>query len=385
MFVSAIIPSLNYIFPFLPGSFLGFNWSGWAWITMLVVTLVALLSRGKVNFPIIIWLPWIAYIFLYVIIDFSFFGFQLTLQYFLPILVGIQASKFVYDSNRIKWIFYWFVRLCVLYLILFAVGHLFRGGFTASIAAVPMLLSILEYILLAVYFKTKRVKLLFFVVILFLVPIIDVTRMGMFVFLIGFVFHFGNSNFLSKLLYSVLGIALALVLFNTQAFQEKTFNEGSGELSDLSINHYSNDKLNNSGRTGLLDALDAGLKENVVFGNGPRADLEALDFMGSGLTEVHNDYQSVRYNYGQFGLSLLLVGLIGNFISVFLIKKKAEIIQFLRSIILTLFIGFALFMYSDNILKYTVFFPNIFFALIGIMYSLKSSKSNDIQLKSIYG
>jgi uncharacterized membrane protein YuzA (DUF378 family) len=376
MFISAIIPSLNYIFPFLPGAFLGFNWSGWAWITMLVVTLGVLPSKGKVRFPILIWLPWIIYIFLYVLVDFSFFGFQLTLQYFLPILVGIQASKFVYDSDRIKWIFYWFVRLCLLYLILFAVGHLFRGGLTASVASVPMLLSILEYILLAMYFKNKQTKLLFFVGILFLVPIIDVTRMGMFVFLIGFIFHFGNSSIVSKIIYALVGGVFALVLFNTQAFQEKTFSAGKGNLSDLSVNHYSNDNLNNSGRTSLLDALESGLKENVLFGNGPRADLEALDFMGSGLTEVHNDYLSVRYNYGQFGLALLLVGLIGNFISVFLIKKKAEIILFLRSIILTLFIGFALFMYSDNVLKYTVFFPNIFFALIGIYYSVRSRKAD---------
>jgi hypothetical protein len=27
-------------------------------------------------------------------------------------------------------------------------------------------------------------------------------------------------------------------------------------------------------------------------------------------------------------------------------------------------------MYSDNILKYTIYFPNYFFALIGILYSM---------------
>ena len=30
-----------------------------------------------------------------------------------------------------------------------------------------------------------------------------------------------------------------------------------------------------------------------------------------------------------------------------------------------------MFMYTDNILKYTIYFPNYFFAMIGIVYSLK--------------
>ncbi len=348
---------------------------------MLLVTLIVFTAKQKNKFPIFVWLPWVIYLFIYVFLDFSFFGFQLTLQYVLPIIVGIRASKFVYDETKIIWVFYWFVRLCFLYLILFAIGHLFRGGFTASIAAVPMLLSILECILLGVYFKTKRLRFLMFAGALFLVPILDVTRMGMFVFLIGFIFHFGNSNVASKIMYTLFGIAFAVLLFNTQAFQEKTFNGGKGELSDLSINHYDNENLNNSGRSGLLDALEVGLRDNKFFGNGPRADLEALGFMGSGLTEVHNDYLSVRYNYGQFGLSLLIFGLSGNFFWALFRKEKNEFHSFLRNIISTLFIGFCLFMYSDNILKYTVFYPNLFFALIGILASVKANKKTiDVKL-----
>jgi hypothetical protein len=43
---------------------------------------------------------------------------------------------------------------------------------------------------------------------------------------------------------------------------------------------------------------------------------------------------------------------------------------------LSLFFSFLLFMYSDNILKYTIYFPNYFFALIGIIYTIK--KDEDI-------
>jgi hypothetical protein len=41
---------------------------------------------------------------------------------------------------------------------------------------------------------------------------------------------------------------------------------------------------------------------------------------------------------------------------------------------LSLFICFSMFMYTDNILKYTIFFPNYFFALIGITYSLRKDE-----------
>ena len=83
------------------------------------------------------------------------------------------------------------------------------------------------------------------------------------------------------------------------------------------------------------------------------------------------------FNYGYVGLSLFLFGLTGTFISLYKVSRRyseSYYISFITTSVLTLFISFLMFMYSDNILKYTIFFPNYFFALIGIVYSLKRNR-----------
>jgi len=90
--------------------------------------------------------------------------------------------------------------------------------------------------------------------------------------------------------------------------------------------------------------------------------------------EAHNDYLSVRFNYGYVGLALLMFGFAGSFISLYKVARKHRenwYIWLISTSALTLYFAFVMFMYTDNILKYTIYFPNYFFAMIGIIYSLK--------------
>jgi O-antigen ligase len=137
--------------------------------------------------------------------------------------------------------------------------------------------------------------------------------------------------------------------------------------------------VNNNGRTSWKKALDPGLIASPFLGNGPRADLMVLNTISDGkMNEAHNDYLSVRYNYGYVGLTILLFGFIVTFIHLFRLSKSHyndDYVWMLSTSSLTLFLGFFLFMYSDNILKYTIFFPNLFFAMIGIIYSIKENEN----------
>ena len=222
---------------------------------------------------------------------------------------------------------------------------------------------------------TKKLKNIVYFVVLFLIPFVDVTRMGIMVFLVTFIFHFENKQLLSKTFYALFGLVFAFIVFNSDAFQQKTFYSGEGKLSDLSIDYYNdqNEDFNNSGRSILYEALSIGLQTNPILGNGPRSDLIALEKTKTGLMEVHNDYLSIQYNYGWFGVLLLVGGFVINFLFIYRgsASRPLSFLSLIRNIVLTLFFGFLMFMYSDNILKYTVFYPNIFYAFIGIYYSVK--------------
>jgi hypothetical protein len=384
LIISGIIPYLTFIFPFLPTTIFGFNYSGIAWITMLIITIITFFSNLKNNFPILIWLPWIIFLLGYIIYDFSFPGFQLTLQYLLPIFVGIVASGFIYNKYIIMQVFKRISVLCGIILILFYFSYSFSTVYVNNAAAVPMTLSIGGAIALSIYYLTHKRRYLVIFFILFLVPIILLTRMGILVFLVIFAFHFGVPRYKQKALYIALSLPLGLLIFFSQSFQNKTFYSGSGELSDINVDYYNSEIFNTSGRTSWKMALEEGLEKKPIWGNGPRSDNEAFIAFGFKVGEAHNDYLAVRYNYGYIGLILFLGGLLAQFIS--LMKKKKEtnrsgFIKILWASTAILFLALTLFMYSDNILKYTIFFPDIFFAMIGILYAPYIVEKKDDQSK----
>jgi hypothetical protein len=369
---ATLLPYLGSIFIFLPQQFLGFNWTGIAWVTMMLVSLFYL-GRFKLNsFPVRYWLPWIVYLFGYIIYQFSFVGLQLSLQYTLPILVGVVMSTFLYTPARLKWMFRQFLKLIAVVYALF-VYYTVLHGFTPAMAATPMLFSVMGAIFLGLFFVYRQPKFLMGFFLLMLMPVSNLTRMGILVFLVIYLLHFANKSIRGRILVGTVGVVLAIAIFNLPSFQEKTFYYGSGNITDLSLDYYDNMELNSSGRLSWLIALEQGLEQRPMLGNGPRADNEQLTLItGLSTGEAHNDYLSVRFNYGYVGLGLLLFGFAGTFWTLYkgYRRYKEPNYQVVITSTLTLFASFLLFMYSDNILKYTIYFPFYFFALVGIASSM---------------
>ncbi|NTV93465.1 MAG: O-antigen ligase family protein, partial [Chlorobiaceae bacterium] len=203
---------------------------------------------------------------------------------------------------------------------------------------------------------------------------LNMTRMAMLVFVVILLLHFANTRIVSKLFAGLIGALILFAVFNSESFQEKTFFEGEGNLSDISINYYdAGARMNTSGRGAFLQYFEKGLRDSPVWGNGPRSDYYVMHSFVD-LNEVHNDYLSVRYNYGYVGLVLLLFGFAGSFMTTYSkyssFRQLKDPYRFLvSSSVLILFFAFLMFMYSDNILKYTIFFPDIFFAMVGMVFA----------------
>jgi len=375
LFFCAFFPFLGYIFPAFSESIAGFNLTGWAWLITLVVSIFYVIQRyGANTFPVWFWLPWIGYLWLYLLYKPSFSGLQLTMQYTLPIFVGVVSSSFKYDKAKLHWLYKRMLQLSIFVVSLFAYGYLFRSGWTPYAAATPMLLSVAAAISIGIFYITKKIRFILLYFMFFLVPFIDVTRMGILVFLLIFIFHFANRNLLSKLFFIGVGAVLVLIVFNSKGFQEKTFYGGSGELTDLSINYYeAGPMMNTSGRSNFYQYYEPGLKNAPLFGNGPRADMYALKAVwgGAGISEAHNDYLSVRYNYGWVGLILLLFGFVSTFMSVFrrFLGERNPYKVLLESSAMILTLTFLVYMYSDNIMKATVFFSDLYFSILGLAYA----------------
>ncbi len=368
---TSLLSYLNDILVFLPRPLFGLNSSGIAWFTMFIVTFF-LIRINNSFFPIVFWLPWLLYLFFFLIIDFSFVGLQLTLQYSLPIFVGIVASQFEYTWQKLRWLFQVFFKLMFAVYSLFVIYKILIG-FAPNMAATPMLLLIGATLSIGLFFITKKRVFIVLYFLLFLMPFFSVTRMALVAFSAVFIFHFANNKLGNKIVAGVGGMLLLLIVVNSSGFQEKTFYEGKGNISEINLDYYDDESINSSGRKSWKIALEPGLEKEPLWGNGPRADAAVLgEVIGKEVGEAHNDYMSVRYNYGYIGLALLLSAFGFNFLKLYRMrgKLKEPVFQLLISTSLTLFIPFLLFMYSDNILKYTIWFPNYFFALIGIVFSI---------------
>lgn len=374
IFVTLALPYVPVVLPFFPSRFAGFNLTGWAWITMLMVCIYYFFKKPNSEFPVKYWIPWVIYLFVYLLFEMSFFGVQLSLQYVLPVFVGMVASGFRYGKEEFHWLFKRFMVLSFLMFVMFMLDYFVESFHTAHWATSSIFITIPAAVLIGLYFMTKKIKFLLFYGALFLVPFLNVTRMALLVFVVIFIAHFANYRILSKATYSVLGVLMLLAVFYSKEFQEKTFYEGEGALTDLSINYYEDSNgVNTSGRRGFYRHFEKGLRQSPVWGNGPRADYYVMRSF-TGLNDAHNDYLSVRYNYGYVGLGLLLYAFGGSFLSVYrryrYYKREKEAYGFLiASTTLVLFFAFMMFMYTDNILKYTIFFPNIFFAMIGMVFA----------------
>ncbi|MHA7865472.1 O-antigen ligase family protein [Flagellimonas marinaquae] len=269
------------------------------------------------------------------------------------------------------------MKITILIYLLFVVYHVIVG-YSPHMASTPMFLLITATLSLSFYFRTKRLIFLVIFGLLFLMPLVSVTRMAILVFVLTYMVHFANTNIMTKVMASLLGGIIMLFVVYSDGFQEKTFRSGGGDISEISLNYYEADRnFNDNGRSAWKLALSPGIASSPIFGNGPRADALVLaSAMDKDNGEAHNDYLSILYNYGALGLSLLLMGFVLTFWKLFIMfqRCKNEQLKVLLTTSLTLFVGFLCFMYSDNIAKYTIWFPNYFFGFIGVSLSTYHSK-----------
>lgn len=368
IFFTALLPYADKFIPYFPDGIWGFNLSGFAWIIIFLISLIRILVNFQsITVPGWVWFPWIAYIFGQWLADLSFLGLQTTLQYMVFPIVGMAASTFSYNDETIMRLRRWF-RLYVLIVIasmFLALANF--ADFGKGVGSV-MTLVVLGAILLSDYWLYGDRKMLLYFGLMTLIPILALTRMAIAMMFAMAICHFGNKNITSRLVIGIVVCCVGLTVFYSQGFQKKTFYSGQGDITSLSFN---NEDMNSSGRTRMWMLARKEMRAHPWIGAGSRADLKMLIKYGYKLKELHNDFIAVRYNNGWIGLGCLLFGFIAQFVLLYQKKKYLEdaFTALIYYAALTIFIAWAGFMYTDNALKYSPFFGNLHFCLIGIIYS----------------
>jgi hypothetical protein len=368
IFFTALLPYADRFIPLFPDDIWGFNLSGFAWIIIFLVSLVRIIVHFQsITLPGWLWLPWIAYISGQWIQDQSFLGLQSTLQYMVFPIVGMAASTYSYSDATMQELQRWFRWYTIVVVIAMFLALANFSDFSKGVGNV-MTLSVLGAILLSDYWIYGNRKMLVGFALMTLIPVIAVTRMSIAMMLAIATLHFANKSLTARLLVAIVVCCAGLSVFYSSSFQKKTFYSGQGDLSSFTL---SNEDVNSSGRTRMWSLAERDMKEHPWTGAGSRADLKMLLKYRYKLKELHNDFIAVRYNSGWIGLICLLFGFIGQFIHLYRLRHHIDdaFTALIYYAALTVFIAWAGFMYSDNALKYSPFFGNLHFCLIGIVYS----------------
>jgi hypothetical protein len=358
------------IFIGIPETFAGFNFTGWAWIIMLAFSVIVIFARMKlIRYYPLPFIGWILYLVLYSMIRPSFFGIQLTLQYLAMFATGMAASTYIYTPEVLKRIFKVFIFCIVSLLIL----YLFIPELDESAAVLVIFFTYAGILLLSVYFIKKSYFALFIYILLVYVTYLAVTRMAILLLILAAPLHTYSYGLFKRIMIFICMTTLGILLFESTSIQRKSFLSGSGNLSEIS---FENTNFRTSGRSVFYDLLKEDVNKNPLFGQGPRADLTKFMKNELEITEAHNDFLSVRYNYGWVGLILLIQGFVSQIYFLFIKKRFMTTIyeKVLFNTSLTAFFAWGGFMATDNILKYSTFFGNFHFCMIAMIYSIYKRK-----------
>jgi len=314
-----------------------------------------------------VWLPWILYISFQWIQDQSFLGLQSTLQYMVFPVVGMAASTYSYSDETMvqlrKW-FAWYTGVVLISMFLALANFSDFGKGTGNV----MTLVVLGAIVLSDFWLYNDRKMLICFGLMTVIPIVALVRMGIAMMFAIAVCHFGNRSLSMRLTIGAIVCCVGIGVFYSPGFQRKTFYSGQGDLLSFSMH---NEDVNTSGRSRMWNLAERDMKNHPWLGEGSRADLKMLIRYRYKLKELHNDFIAVRYNSGWLGLGCLLFGFIMQ--CWLLYRQRNRIEDAFTAVVfyaaLTIFIAWIGFMYTDNALKYSPFFGNLHFCLIGIVYS----------------
>ena len=376
IFFTALLPYADRFIPYFPDGIWGFNLSGFAWLLIFLISLIRILVHFRsITMPGWLWLPWILYISIQWLADLSFLGLQSTLQYMVFPIVGMAASTYKYSDETMDKLKWWFARYVAVVLVTMYLALANFADFGKGVGSV-MTLTVLGAIVLSDFWLYNDRKTLIWFSLMALIPILAVTRMAIAMMFSMAIFHFANKNLVSRLAITAVVCCVGLTVFYSREFQKKTFYSGQGDITSFS---FSNEDVNSSGRTRMWRLAEKDMRSHPWTGAGSRADLKLLLKYGYKLKELHNDFVAVRYNSGLIGLGLLLFGFVMQFILLYRLEPIVEdaYTALLYYAALTVFISWTGFMYTDNALKYSPFFGNLHFCLIGIVYSRLAAQDRE--------
>ncbi len=365
--VSTILAEMGEI------DFAGFAFRGWAWVIVLILSVVFLIPnrrRKPIGWSWLVWLPWFVWMF-----EKTDFNNPTAVQRFFifstPVLALWVTQGFrevTIDMLRRS-----FRLLAVGSVILYLLAAIQDGSRLAmvewySIAGIAMTFTLLAVEAMSGFVLNARKGLILFGLYLL---ILLATESRMPVILLPLLFLLG-SRFRQPLLKPALSLFLVvggLTLFYAEPVQENLFIRGYGSLADAFS--FNPEVISLSGRLNAWPQFIHNA-EDIWFGDGAASSVEFGNVTFGGWSHPHNEYIRVLIDYGIVGMVLLSIPVVVMLYRLYRSRPDPVADPQRRWFWSTCFFGITAMLLlgiSGNVLMYIAYIGNMLFAVIGCYWS----------------
>lgn len=363
-----------------------FNYTGFLWTSALIAgCLLLLVEKGfrpeyRAYFPLAPWLMWLA------VVGASFTWMDEpglpqvrdAMQLGMPVMVGVIAGLFVRSRQRLVQLvhaFYYSVPVLWCFSLLWFFTD-FDEASRPDIYVEKRALALTAVLIGGLYITgTKREFVRGWVgwLVCFGVTVVTGSRTASLVMLLLPILNPVTLNPLRKIaVMTVMGV-IALTVYLTPSFQERTFGVDSGRESNLAQGEFDS--------SGRFDAWPLILEESLErpwLGHGVGTVQRFVPEVWKGVSAPHNDFLRVGFELGIFGLVAFLAVMIWQLWSLScLVRSTDGVVQQVAG---AAWLGLAAFLpiaFTDNPITYTLCYMNPLFVLIGAAYSVAQDDSVD--------
>ena len=361
------------IIPWFFGGYqiLGFNVTGWTWVIPLVLSfLICLGNIGRINFPFLVWLPWVGLLSLYWLLGrYNPNATQSLFQTLSPVVVGCAASVFRSDQVQLEAVVKWITRLgrIVWILLIIRVPIILIGALPGhGVMTAEMIGVLLVGACYAAFYACGSLRHIYYYLAMLTMMLVSLTRGPIIAMLSCLPLTPAPMKMRKRVVLCLCLAVFAIVLFNTDRIQQRMFVSGSGELSDL---YWGNPNIKTSGRSFMWDLLWEGVEASPWFGNGWNSHRVLLLSANLPTYAPHNDWLKITYDMGFAGSGLYLFIMFWQMAGLVKVANRVNgDHRMLAYGAATAFVPYILIMLTDNVVLYVQFFGNLHFALIGVVY-----------------
>lgn len=353
----------------------GLNYTGFLWALMLPVA-IGLLALNRMSgvpvreiFPVTPWLLWCGFLCasLFWTEELTLRNVQDALQLCMPVVVGMLAASSIRSQEELRSLLKSFVVTLVLlamFTVVFISNVFDREWMSTNVRGAAMAAALVGCVSLAGFPKQKLLPLVGWGLCL-LITTLTSSRMATLALLTVPLFHpFLRGRLLAKAIALGVFAGLAVIIFNTQTFQQHFFYSGQGSFSDLLAGDYAD-----LGRFDAWSAVWEKAWQRPWFGTGVGSSYIFVPKVWTNMYHVHNDYLRVFFELGLVGLALYLAIIVWQLFN--LRRQIAESDGIVRTTFSAAWLGLLAMLIScltDNTMIYTTLYTNPLFALLGAAY-----------------